>query len=173
MPEPVVLDLATLPREQVGPYLMLGLDKSADKELIDKHWADRVKWALRSPPQIKIGREEINWAHELLKEIDKRIRFDVSSLNADTADGALRQLSSRYGVGGGRSTRLWKPLDLEKPLEHYLPPAEMPDAAAIRAGLSIPDIPEEFPAAAVLLERSLQAPLDPWALDLPSQDSQP
>ena len=35
-PEPVVLELATLSREQMGPYLLLGLDKSADKEQIDK-----------------------------------------------------------------------------------------------------------------------------------------
>ena len=29
-PEPVVLELAPLPREQVGPFLLLGLDKDAD-----------------------------------------------------------------------------------------------------------------------------------------------
>ena len=28
--EPVVLDLAPLPREQIGPFLLLGLDKDAD-----------------------------------------------------------------------------------------------------------------------------------------------
>jgi hypothetical protein len=173
MPDPVVLELATLPREQMGPFLLLGLDKSADKELIDKHWADRVKWALRVPPQVKIGREEINWAHELLKEVDKRIRFDVAGLNADTADGILQQLSSRYGVVGGHAARLWQPLDREKPLEQYVPPAEAPDAAAVLAGLTVPEIPEEFPAAAVLLERLVQAPLDPWALELPPQEPQP
>src|SRR5258708_29590557 len=108
-PEPVVLELATLPREQIGPYLLLGLDKSADKEVIDKHWADRVKWALRVPPQIKIGRDDINWAHELLKEIDKRIRFDVAGLNADTADGVVNQLTHRYGVSGGQAGPLWQP----------------------------------------------------------------
>src|SRR5258708_32940122 len=118
-PEPVVLELATLPREQIGPYLLLGLDKSADKELIDKHWADRVKWALRVPPQVKIGREEINWAHELLKEVDKRIRCDVAGLNADTADCLLQQLSSRYGVVAGHAARLWQPLDRAKPLGQY------------------------------------------------------
>ena len=29
--EPVVLELATLPREQVGPFLLLGLDKEFRK----------------------------------------------------------------------------------------------------------------------------------------------
>jgi hypothetical protein len=169
-PEPVVLELATLPREQIGPYLLLGLDKSADKDVIDKHWADRVKWALRVPPQIKIGREDVNWAHELLKEIDKRIRFDVSSLNADTSDGVIGQLTSRYGVSGGQAGRLWQPLDSEKPLAEYVPPAEAPDAAAVRAAIAPPETPEEFPAAALLLERLVQPALDPWALDLPPQD---
>ena len=53
-PEPIVLELATLSREQMGPYLLLGLDKSADKEQIDKHWADRVKWALRSRRSVRL-----------------------------------------------------------------------------------------------------------------------
>ena len=169
-PEPVVLELATLPREQIGPFLLLGLDKSADKEVIDKHWADRVKWSLRQPPQIKVPREDVNWAHELLKEIDKRIRCDVAGLNADTADGILGQLSSRYGVSGGQSVRLWQPLDQEKPLAEYVPPAEAPDPAAVRASIVVPPTPEEFPAAALLLERLVQPPPDPWALDLPPQD---
>jgi hypothetical protein len=169
-PEPVVLELATLPREQIGPYLLLGLDKSADKEVIDKHWADRVKWALRIPPQIKIGRDDINWAHELLKEIDKRIRFDVCGLNADTSDGVVGQLASRYGVSGGQAGRLWQPLDREKPLAEYVPPADAPDAAAVRAAIAVPETPEEFPAAALLLERLAQPALDPWALELPPQE---
>jgi hypothetical protein len=170
-PEPVVLELATLPREQVGPFLLLGLDKSADKEKIDKNWVDRVKWALKVPPLIKIPREDVNWAHELLKEIDKRIRFDVSTLNADTTDGILGQLSDRYGAGGGgQPGRMWQPLDSEKPLSDYRPPAEVPDANEVRAALVVPETPEETPAVAQLLERLVQPALDPWALDLPPQD---
>ncbi len=122
------------------------------------------------PPLIKIGREDVNWAHELLKEIDKRIRFDVSSLNADTSDGVIGQLTSRYGVSGGQAGRMWQPLDSEKPLAEYVPPAEAPDAAAVRAAIAPPETPEEFPAAALLLERLVQPALDPWAIDLPPQD---
>ena len=60
-PDPVVLELATLSREQIGPYLLLGLDKSADKEQIDKNWADRVRWrcasrrSLKSPAKTSTG----------------------------------------------------------------------------------------------------------------------
>ena len=39
----MVLELASLPREQVGPFLLLGLPKEADKDQIEKHWADRVR----------------------------------------------------------------------------------------------------------------------------------
>ncbi len=171
--EPIVLELATLTREQMGPFLVLGLDKSADKEQIDKHWADRVKWALRQPPQVKASREDINWAHEILKEIDQRIRCDVASLNSDTTDGIVAQLAQRYGVNGGQVVRAWRPLDNEKRLADYSPSVEIPDAAEIRAALVVPETPEETPFAAPLLERLAQQDLDPWAVELPPQDPTP
>ena len=34
--EPVVLELAALPREQMGPFLLLGIDKSAGKSAIER-----------------------------------------------------------------------------------------------------------------------------------------
>jgi hypothetical protein len=172
-PDPVVLELATLSREQIGPYLLLGLDKSADKEQIDRNWADRVRWALRQPPLIKVAREDVNWAHEILKEIDKRIRSDVCSLNTDTTDGILGQMTDRYGVTGGRPGRVWQPLDNEKPLADYIPPAEVPTVAEVRAALTVPPTPEETPFAAQLLERLAQQDLDPWAVELPPQDPTP
>ena len=84
-PEPVVLELAMLPREQVGPFLLLGLDKAADKAEIDAHWANRLKWARKG--QAKIALEDINWAREVLHDTERRIRADAASLNADTSDG--------------------------------------------------------------------------------------
>ncbi len=168
-----MLELATLTREQMGPYLLLGLDKSADKEQIDRHWADRVKWALRQPSQVKAAREDVNWAHEILKEIDKRLHFDVSSLNTDTADGVIGRLTSRYGVNGAQPGRAWQPLDNEKPLADYMPPAELPDAAEVRAAFVVQETPEEVPFAASLLESLAQQDLDPWAVELPTQDSTP
>jgi hypothetical protein len=171
--EPVVLELATLTREQMGPYLLLGLNKSADKEQIDKNWADRVRWALRQPAQTKATREDVNWAHEILKEIDKRIRSDVSGLNTDTADGVVSQLTSSYGANGSQPGRAWQPLDIEKPLADYMPSAEVPDAAEIRAAVVVPETPEDMPFALTLLERLARQDLDPWAVELPTQDSTP
>ncbi len=167
-PEPVVLDLATLPREQVGPFLILGLDKAAGKEEIEAHWADRVKWARRN--LIKTPLEDVNWARDALSDKEKRVGFDAGSLNADTAEGVLGQLARRYGLKGGQAQRLWQPLDLEKPLADYVLPAEVPDPDAVRAALAAPDVPEDYPAAPALLERLVQQPLDPWALELPPQD---
>src|SRR5437899_12932608 len=115
-PEPVVLELATLPREQVGPFLLLGLDKSADKKEIEEHWAERLKWARRQ--LIKVPLEDINWAREILNDLDKRVRADASSLNADTTDGVLAGLAQRYGLEG-ETGRLWQPLDSEKALADY------------------------------------------------------
>src|SRR6516164_9202413 len=112
--EPVVLELATLPREQVGPFLLLGLDKAAGKADIDAHWAERLKWARKGLAKVPL--EDINWAREILSDVERRIRADAASLNADTTDGVLAQLAQRYGVQEGRAVRMWRALDSEKAL---------------------------------------------------------
>jgi hypothetical protein len=159
---PVVLELASLPREQVGPFLLLGLPKDADKDQIEAHWADRLKWARKQA--IKVPLEDINWAREVLREVDKRIRADAASLNADTTDGILKKLALRYG---GNRGRIWQPLDSEKALADYTPAAEVPSLESVRDALVAPGLPEEYPAVPQLLERLAQQPLDPWNLELP------
>jgi hypothetical protein len=160
--EPVVLELASLPREQMGPFLILGVPKTADKLAIETHWADRVKWARRQ--LIKTPLEDINWGREMLNEIEKRIRADAASLNTDTADGVLLQMAQRYGLEGGQTTRMWQPLDEEKQLADYRPTAEVPQASTIRDTLQEPTIPEAIPYVPALLHQLAQQPLDPWAL---------
>jgi hypothetical protein len=162
--EPIVLELATLPREQVGPFFLLGLDKAADRETIDAHWAERLKWARKGLAKVPL--EDINWAREVLSDIERRIRADAASLNADTTDRVLAQFAERYGVQEGRAARTWKALDCEKDLADYRPPAEVPDADAVRAALTVPEVPEDLPAVALLLERLVQQPLDPWTIDI-------
>ncbi|HWG43448.1 MAG TPA: hypothetical protein VN688_11735 [Gemmataceae bacterium] len=164
-PEPVVLELATLPREQVGPFLLLGLDKAADKKAIDAHWADRLKWARKGIAKVPL--EDINWAREILNDIERRIRADAASLNADTSDSTLAQFAQRYGMQGGQASRMWQAQDSEKALADYRPPAEAPDAETVRVALTVPEVPEEVPAVPLLLERITQQPLDPWAIELP------
>jgi len=167
-PEPVVLELAMLPREQVGPFLLLGLDKAADKKAIDAHWAERLKWARKGTSKVPL--EDINWAREVLSDRERRIRADAASLNADTTEEVLAQFAQRYGVEGGQASRLWQAQDSEKALADYQPPAEVPNANAVRAALTVPEVPEEVPAAPLLLERLAQQPLDPWAIDLRTAD---
>src|SRR6476469_5579950 len=67
--EPVVLELAALPREQMGPFLILGLDKNADKVTAERHWADRIKWARRQ--LIKVALEDINWARDVMNDTER------------------------------------------------------------------------------------------------------
>jgi hypothetical protein len=164
-PEPVVLELAMLPREQVGPFLLLGLDKAADKTAIDAHWADRLKWARKG--HAKAALEDINWAREVLNDTERRIRADAASLNTDTRDNTLAQFAQRYGAQDGR---MWQAQDSEKALADYRPPAEVPDAETVRVALSVPDVPEEVPAVPLLLERLVQQPLDPWAISMPNAE---
>ena len=159
---PVVLELAALPREQVGPFLLLGLEKTADKERIEAHWAKRIIWARKE--QIKVALEDINWAREVLNDKDRRIRADAASLNLDTTEGVLRDLVERYG--GDATAALCKPLDIEKNLADFSLQVELPDLEAVRNAIAVPDIPEEVPAVRDILERFLQEPLDPWNLPL-------
>jgi hypothetical protein len=163
---PVVLELAPLPREQVGPFLLLGLEKTAEKDQIEASWAKRILWARKS--QIKVALEDINWAREVLNDKDRRIRADAASLNLDTTDGILRDLVQRYG---GEATTRCKPLDVEKNLADFSLPVELPDLEAVQRSIAIPDIPEDVPAVRGILEKFLQEPLDPWKLPLSSQES--
>src|SRR5437899_900005 len=159
---PVVLDLAPLPREQVGPFLLLGVDKPSDKDKIEANWAQRVIWARRS--QIRVALEDVNWAREVINDADKRVRADAASFNLDTTDAALRRLCARYTdpQAVARSERL----DVEKPLADYTPATPVPDPDEVRATITVPDVPEEVPAVLRVLDRFLQEPLDPWKLEL-------
>jgi hypothetical protein len=161
--EPVLLELAHLPREQMGPFLLLGLDKDASKEDIEAHWAERLKWARKQ--QWTVTLEEINWARETISDPARRIGADVASLNADTANGLIAQLVRRYG-GGDDQGPAWEPMDEEKPLADYELAADVPDAAAVREAIVLPEVPQELPGAARLLEQLARSPLDPWAIQL-------
>ncbi|MCC6420340.1 MAG: hypothetical protein IT429_19060 [Gemmataceae bacterium] len=161
-PAPVVLDLAPLPREQVGPFLLLGLDKSAGKDQIEANWAQRVIWARKN--QVKVALEDINWAREVINDPEKRPRADSGSLNLDTTDGILRRLVERDT--DPKASPRCQPLDVEKPLGDYTPPTPVPDLDEVRAAITVPDVSEEVPAVRQILDKFLQEPLDPWKLNL-------
>ncbi len=162
--EPVVLELASLPRDQMGPFLILGLDKVAEKKEVDEHWAERVKWARRN--LVKVALEDINWARDQLNDPSQRLKADAASLNADTGDAVIAALARRYGADGGQVSRLWQPLDFEKPLAEYSPAADVPDSAQVRDGITLPALPEEMLAGLAMLDELAGRPLDPWSVAL-------
>jgi hypothetical protein len=164
-PEPVILELAPLPREQIGPFLLLGLSKAAGKEEIEANWAQRVIWARKK--QFRIPLEDVNWAREVINDPDRRARADALSLNADSAEAVLQRLLERYGGKDGKGTS-WRALDREKPLADYCPATEIPDPGEVRTTIPVPDVPREVPAVQHLLEQFIREPLDPWNLPLPS-----
>ena len=159
---PVVLELAPMPREQIGPFLLLGLDKTADKSTIDANWAQRIKSAQRN--QLKAPLEDVNWARDIVNDLDKRIRADASSFNIDTTEGVLHQLTERYEKS--QPAAMCKPLDVEKALTDYTSPAELPDLHEARAAIVVPDVPQETPAVAACWTEFLREPLDPWQVNL-------
>jgi hypothetical protein len=158
-PLPVVLELAPLPREQVGPFLLLGVEKTADQDQIEANWAQRVIWARKG--LIKVALEDINWAREVLRDPERRPRADAASLNLDTTAGVLGQLAERYN---GPQAGTCQPLDGEKALADYTPAGDVPDPETERAAITVPDVPAEMPAARELLQQFVKEPLDPWNL---------
>ncbi|HZU38739.1 MAG TPA: hypothetical protein VFA18_22620 [Gemmataceae bacterium] len=159
--EPLLVELAPLPREQMGPFLMLGLDKDASAEAIEAHWRQRLAWAERGLGPATAS--DLNWARDVLNDPQHRVRADVASLNVDTTARRVRQQARQYGLEGGAP--LWQPLDIEEP------PAEptavsLPDPDSIGASIVLPAMPPEAPAAAYLLAQWVSAPLDPWAIEL-------
>lgn len=165
MSEPVILELAPLPRDQVGPFLLLGLDKNADAEAIEAHWAERLKLARRQ--LLAIPLEDINWAREILRDEERRWKADVASLNTELEDGLLARLAKRFSSPRPGTPPAWQPFGVEPDFSQYEPAVELHDMEAIRAAVSVPEVPEQFPAAIKLLEDFVKQPIDPWGIQLP------
>jgi hypothetical protein len=160
---PIVLQLAPLPRTQIGPFLILGVDKDASRETIEAAWAEKIKQARRG--QIKTPLEDINWAREMLTGKDARIRCDAVALNIDTTDGTLKKLRERY-QGKHQVEIRCKLIDTEKWLADYVPATAAPPVDEIRALVQLPEIPREVPNVRVMLENFVKEPLDPWQVQL-------
>ena len=168
-PAPVILELAPLPRDQIGPFLLLGVPKDAERRQIEANWAERVKAARKN--QLKVALEDINWAREIVNDPDKRFRAACANLNLDTADATLQRLAETYGLTDSLRPG-WKPYDSERPLADYTPDLTLPDPQAIGQTIAVPEVPLELPAVARLLQQFLPESLDPWALNLP-MDAKP
>src|SRR5947209_6329598 len=95
MSEPVVLDLAALPREKIGPFLILGVDKDAAKDQIEASWARRLIAARKN--QLRVSLEDVNWAKEVMSDAERRTKADTTSLNLDLIDGTIRRIARKYG----------------------------------------------------------------------------
>ncbi len=158
--DPIVLDVAALPREQVGPFLILGVDKDADNNEIEAHWAQRLIWA-RSK-QIRVALEDVNWAKETLLDRDKRIVADAVSLNPDIASCELRQLLEKHGPLEPE-VATWAPRESPLPEVPEAPAGLIPEIESLRSQLAVPEIPLELPAIDRMFEELVAAPLDPWA----------
>ncbi|MGE3808799.1 MAG: hypothetical protein AB7K24_29390 [Gemmataceae bacterium] len=164
--EPVVLELAPLPRELMGPFVILGLDKDASPAEIEAHWARRVIWARKN--QAGVPLQDINWAREVLNDFERRLRADVTSLNIDSVERILRRLEERYGLTLGQLG--WQPHDAPDP-ERHEEAGSVPDAREWLERIVVPELPWEVPAAEAILEEFARSPLDPW--HIPGLDSEP
>jgi hypothetical protein len=161
-PLPVILDLAPLPRTQIGPFLILGVDKDANRDAVEACWAQRLIWARKNMNKTPL--EDVNWAREILNDVDRRIRADATSLNIDTTDGVVKRLRERFQ--GKELPQSCKPLDIEKNLADYQPPTPLPDLDDVRRLIPAQQIPREVPAVQVILEEFVRQPIGPWDIEL-------
>jgi hypothetical protein len=160
--QPLLLDLASLPREQIGPFLILGIDKDADNKELEAHWAQRLIWARAK--QVRIPLEDINWAKEMLQDRDRRVLADILSLNPDTLSGEMRQLLQLDKHGALEPEEPgWTPLEPPLPELPEMPAEQLPDMETVRSSLAIPDIPLDLPAVARMLDEVAGESIDPWS----------
>jgi hypothetical protein len=160
-PGPIVLEIAALPREQAGPFMILGLDKDAATPEIEAHWAQRLIWA--RVKSIRTPLEDVNWAKEVLLDRARRVAADVVSLNPDTSAGELRQILAKNGPLEPE-VPTWEPRETPLPDLPEPPPNLLPNCDELRAGLAVPEVPLDLPAVARLLDEARSARLDPWDL---------
>lgn len=154
-PNPVILELAPLGRDQMGPFLILGLDKICDKEAIEAGWAQRLIRARKN--LIKTPLEDINWAREVLSDSQRKLQADAGSLNLETTAGTFAKL--------GQPRKGCQPIDVEKDLRNASTPLALPDADELRQAIAAPEMPREVPTIATMLEEFVRQPLDPWSVD--------
>jgi hypothetical protein len=164
--DPVLLELAPLSREKIGPFILLGLEKDAAPEAIEARWAQRVIWARKN--QIAIALTEVNWARETLNDPDKRARADAASLNTDITSGVLQDLAQRYGVGPAGPG--WKPLEVDRLAAESQPAVKIPDPEEIGKTISVPEAPTDLPGVKWVLDQFLAEPIDPWKLEIPNDE---
>lgn len=167
-PLPPVAELVPLPRTQVGPFLILGVDKDADREAIEAAWAQRLIWARKNLTRTPL--EDINWAREILSDVERRIRADATSLNVDTTDGTLKALRQRY-QGKDQAPLGCRPIDVEKNLADYAPPVPLPDLEEVRRSIPPPQVPRAVPAVEAILEGFVREPIDAWNVELDEENS--
>jgi hypothetical protein len=155
---------APLSREQVGPFLILGVPKDADDATIEAAWAQRVLWARQGKSRTPL--EDIHWARAVLRDPEQRLVADAASLNPDVGGEELRRLARLWGLDAARPG--WSPLDPDPTAMA----ADVPDPDTIRPTMPAPAVPVELPGVARWLEEFARAPLDPWAIVLPVTPSQ-
>jgi hypothetical protein len=160
----VPIAVAPLPREQVGPFLILGVPKNASDDVIEAAWAQRVLWARQGKTAISL--EDVHWARAILRDPEQRMAADAASLNPDIASEELRRLSKFWGLSPGRAD--WQPLDPDPPAVS----ADVPDPEALKPTVPAPAVPVDLPGVARWLEEFARGPLDPWSLNLPATNPQ-
>lgn len=158
------IELAPLPRDRVGPFLILGVAKDADADAIESHWAQRVLWARQGKTQTALG--DIHWARETLRDAEQRLAADVTGLNVDLASEELRRIVRRYHLDPPQVA--WPAVE---PEPEAIDSASLPEPASEQSKLPSPRTPIELPAVNHWLETWAHEKIDPWSMTLLAPES--
>jgi hypothetical protein len=145
----------------MGPFLILGLDKDASPEEVDKAWRERLQWVEQGWSNVSC--DDLNWAHDVLLDPERRVAADAASLNPDTLAQPCRHLLTTSESADWEQPS-WPILDDAWPELPPFPP-DLPENRASEVGAApIPEIPREVPALTRLIKQWLDRPIDPWIL---------
>jgi hypothetical protein len=147
-------------RDDVGPFIVLGVDKDVDAATLHARVAERLRQIDRG--ECRFTRADVEWARDVLRDRKSRLRADVDHLNPDLASGALGRLARLYHLDGAPPG--WEPLDPEPVAD--LPGLDAIDVQALAAGLVPPEAPLHFPTLDHWAARRLEIGDDPWAENL-------
>jgi hypothetical protein len=160
MPQPVVLELAPLPREQMGPYFILGLEKDASHQAIQAQWELRVHHA--DAYKSGLSTEDFDWAKETLLDPVRRINADLASLNADTTERKVGRLLQEFGWGSTSLAIGWVPLEILPLRDSEGDEGGLSNLDTRREAISLPALEPSFAAIESVLLDETKVPEDPW-----------
>jgi hypothetical protein len=158
-PDPVVLDLAPLPKEKMGPFIILGVAKEATPKEIESAFQERLLGIQAG--DFPLGEEDIHWAKERLSDPEDRLNADVVSMNAEILNSPIRRMNK------SDSENSWSSRDATTRFNVTIEEDLQLAIDAITKDLVVPDLEFDVSKLGRLIKESENPSWDPWNPETP------